>query len=99
MYPTVFNTGTTIKVRGDFDPLNSGDQLPSEVIWTFGHFRKGVKLFEDSFAVPLDQSGKFPAFGVTLTGQVSFQKNDVVKWSYRGIDVPHDTDVRLNIKF
>ena len=97
--PFVFNAGTVIKVKGDFDPLDLNDQLPGEVIWTFGHFRKGQKLFEDSFVVPLNDDGKFSPFAATLTFPITFQKNDVVKLEYTGIDIPHDTDVRLNIKF
>ena len=97
--PFVFNAGTVVKVKGDFDPVNDGDELPSQVTWTFGHFRKGVKLFEDSFVVPLDNAGKFPPHAVTLTGPINFQKNDLLRFSYTGIDVPHDTDVRLNVKF
>jgi hypothetical protein len=97
--PFVFNTGAVVKVRGDFDALNDGDQLPNQVTWTFGHFRKGVKLFEDSFVVPLDNAGRFPPIAVQLTSPITFQKNDLLRWSYAGINVPHDTDVRLNIKF
>lgn len=99
LYPTMFDAGTIFKVKGDFDSLDPAEDLPSQVTWTFGHFRKGSKLFEQSFNVPLDDSGRFTTFGAELTSPVTFQKNDIVKWSYAGIDVAHDTDIRLNIKF
>src|SRR5262249_19592435 len=89
-------------LKGDFDPVNKGDHLPSDIRWTIRDFDpKGHLVFEDSIVTPLDSLGRFAPVKLQLNAPLPFAKNERFEMSYdgNGQGIPkHDVDLRLSYK-